>query len=401
MTKNMQKIVLSITASILAAGGAQAYELNLGTNLPPVDFHGFASQGFLASSKYNYLGDSSRGSFRYTEAGINASFNPFDRTRVTAQGFLFDAGNAGEYHPFLDYASIEYTFNDKIGLRAGRIRKPSGIYNDIQDIDLARTFVLLPQGIYDARFRDLSCSLDGAEAFGDVPLSKAGSLGYAVYFGYAHAASDSGLAKLIDNSLAPGGITSFDDLPEVGYQLWWNTPVDGLRLGASFCDVINFNYDFNEPTGFPPPNNSLPLRAEAEIPIQTYSAEYVWKNWTFQAEYYHLSVSQDTMSPFGKSHSYSFDDAWYADASYRFNKWLEVGGYYTEDYSNGTAASNTSDGAQKDAALSFRFDPTSWWVFKVEGHYIRGTALLDDNASNPTRNNDGWFMLAVKTTFSF
>lgn len=397
--QSSHKLVLSITASILAACGAQGYELNLGTNLPPVDFHGFVSQGFLDSSKYNYLGDTTRGSFRYTEAGVNASFNPFARTRITAQGFMFDAGNAGDYHPFLDYASIEYTFNDYVGLRVGRIRKPSGIYNAIQDIDLARTWVLLPQGIYDARFRDLSCSVDGGDLFGDASLSKAGSLSYELYAGYAHAAADSGLGKLIDNSLGAATITSFDDLPEAGYQFWWNTPLDGLRFGAAFCDVINFNYDFAFPSAYGLP----PFRAEANIPIQTYSVEYLWKDWTFQAEYYNVQVSQDTISSFGTSHSFSSDDSWYGGVSYRANQWLEVGGYYMEYYQNGapTAGSFPSDSSQKDAALTFRFDPTSWWVFKVEGHYIRGTALLDDNASNPVRNGDGWFMLAVKTTFSF
>lgn len=397
LDKRTHKVILALTASILAAGGAQAYELNLGTNLPPVDFHGFLSQGFLYSSDYNYLGDTTRGSFRYTETGINASFNPFARTRITAQGFMFDTGNAGDYHPFLDYASIEYTFNDEIGLRAGRIRKPSGIYNAIQDIDLARTWVILPQGIYDGRFRDLSCSLDGGEAFGNVSLSKVGSLSYEVYAGYAHADADSGLGKYINNSLGGASITSFDDIPEAGFQFWWNTPIDGLRFGASLCEVIAFNYNFAYPPGFGIP----PLHAESSLPIQTYSAEYLWKNWTFQAEYYNLQVSQDTSSPFGTTHTFSSDDAWYAGASYRFNKWLEVGGYYTEYYANGSTLAAASDGSQKDAALSFRFDPTSWWVFKVEGHYIRGTALLGDNASNPTRNDNGWFMLALKTTFSF
>ena len=62
----------------------------LGTNMPPLDFHGFASQGFLATSKYNYLDtDTKKGSFRYTEAGLNVSMNPFPRTRITAQGFLY------------------------------------------------------------------------------------------------------------------------------------------------------------------------------------------------------------------------------------------------------------------------------------------------------------------------
>ncbi len=75
-------------------------------------------------------------------------------------------------------------------------------------------------------------------------------------------------------------------------------------------------------------------------------------------------------------------------------------GYYTEYYEN-APITVASDGSQKDLALSFRFDPKPWWVLKVEGHYIRGTALLDDNADNPVRNDDGWFMLLVKTTVSF
>src|SRR3954466_8799332 len=74
----------------------RAVDLNLGTNLPPLTFHGFVSQGFLASTKYNYLdSDSKNGSFRFTEAGLNVSMNPFPRTHSTAQGFLFDVGHVG------------------------------------------------------------------------------------------------------------------------------------------------------------------------------------------------------------------------------------------------------------------------------------------------------------------
>jgi hypothetical protein len=37
----------------------------------------------------------------------------------------------------------------------------------------------------------------------------------------------------------------------------------------------------------------------------------------------------------------------------------------------------------------------------VEGHYIRGTGLLQDNAHNPNQDSSGWFMLALKTSVSF
>jgi hypothetical protein len=387
----------------LAACRLEAADLNLfGTNMPPLDFHGFVSQGFLATTKYNYLGDNTKdGSFKFTEAGLNVSMNPFPRTHITVQGFLYGVGDYGKYQPFLDYASIDYTFNDYIGVRGGRIRRPAGIYNDIQDVDLARTFVLLPQGVYNATFRDLTCSLDGGELFGNVPLSKAGALSYEAYAGYVTITTDDGVANLINNSLNGGKTTSFEPLLVTGYQFWWSTPVEGLRFGAAFDYGFNLDYGFQVPTGAPPPFPAMiSLSAKGATIVQQYSAEYLWKNWTFQAEYCNSQDSQDTTSPAGTTHSFGSNYSWYGSTAYRFNKWLEVGGYYGEYYASGAHAV-AADGYQKDLALSFRFDPKPWWVLKVEGHYIRGTALLDDNANNPVRNDDDWFMLMVKTTFSF
>jgi len=375
----------------------------MGTNMPAMDFHGFASQGFLYSDKYNYLdNDTKNGSFRFTEAGLNASINPFSRTRITAQGFLFDVGDVGKYKPVLDYASIDYTFNDYLGVRGGRIRRPQGIYNQVVDVDLARTSVLLPQGLYDARWRDFYASLDGGEIFGSLPLSKAGSLSYEAYLGYASPSTEGGVGHVIRNSLPPG--SSVDGLSSpltVGEQIWWNTPLDGLRAGVGWQHAFNFTQDLtvNLP---PPPFGPGPIKAhaDADVDVAQLSLDYAWRHWTFQAEYQRMWYSANSGG------GGFVDDSWYAGAAYRFNKWFEAGTYYTEAYGNvhdrdGATLAVPSDGYQKDLALSLRFDPTSWWVVKVEGHYIHGTSLLADNAANPLRNNDGWFMLALKTTFSF
>ncbi len=400
-TKNStHKLALSITASILAACGAQGYELNLGTNIPPVDFHGFLSQGFLYSSDYNYLGDTTRGSFKFTEMGINASMNPFPRTRIAVQGFDFDVGNVGEYHPFLDYALAEYTFNDFIGVRGGRIRRPSGIYNAIQDIDLARTSILLPQGIYDSRWRDFSCSIDGGELFGSVSLSKAGSLSYEAYAGFVNMSDDGGVARSLQDGLMGTGLTfgGIDQCEIYGGQLWYNTPVDGLRFGLSGGYLPDFGYKIGE-------GPVTTIHAVSNIPFGQASVEYLYNAWTFQAEYYTYTVSGNQyVGSFTVpgSHSNSQKEAWYASAAYRFNKWFETGVYYTEDYEN-TDHTGDSQDYQKDAALSLRFDPKDWWVFKIEGHAIHGTGLLQDSASNPVAGQDDrvWFMLAVKSTVSF
>ncbi len=409
MTSNnsTHKLALAITASILAACGAQGYELNLGTNLPPVDFHGFASQGFLDSSKYNYLGDTTRGSFKYTEAAINASFNPFPRTHIAAQGFLFDVGNVGEYHPALDYASVDYTFCDEFGIRAGQIRRPAGIYNSIQDIDLARTSILLPQGMYDARYRDFSGSIQGGSLYGAIDLRKAGSFTYELYGGWVSLSDDGGLARQLGDIFRtpPTQYVDVNGFPEAGLQVWWNTPVDGLRAGFSFLDALGFSYDYN--VNVPPQFGGGSYRGVTYAPELQYSLEYVWKSWTFQAEYKYSDYYSNTRAngTFGPD-THSATDTWYANVDYRFTDWFQAGVYYTEDYANvanrdGAGTAVPSDAYQKDAALSFRFDPTSWWVFKIEGHYIRGTALLEDSASNPNRGGGAWYMLAVKSTFSF
>jgi hypothetical protein len=390
--KKIRRLASVLLLAAISVGQLEAYELNLGTNLPPVDFHGFFSQGFLSSSDYNYLGDSSRGSFLFTEAGLNASFNPFPRTRIAVQGFTYDVGDAGQYDFVLDYALAEYTFNDYFGIRAGRIRRPQGIYNDIQDVDVARTFVLLPQGMYDARWRDFYVSLDGGEFFGTIPLKQAGSVSYEIYAGIIHPSMDGGFALDLRSGLPPFiHLDSIVPADWFGGQLWWNTPVDGLRFGVSggFLPATKFNSTIQTPGGPVHPDN------RSDVAFQQYSAEYLWRAWTFQSEFYF-----DNIYPAAAGMSDTHNLTWYGSAAYRFNKWFEAGGYYTEYYGD-THQSGNSLLYQKDAALALRFDATDWWTFKIEGHYIRGTGLLQDNADNPVQNDNGWWMLAVKTTFTF
>lgn len=391
---NKFKIKLSaLLVTALATGATHAYDLNLGKD-QIISFHGFLSQGYLASSEYNYLAPNTTdgGSFEFTEIGVNASYSPFSRTRIAVQGFMFDVGDVGNFEPLLDYASLEYSFADEIGFRGGRIRKPGGIYNHIQDLDLARTSVLLPQGIYDVRWRDFSTSLDGAELFGNISMNKAGSLSYEVFAGYMRLSDEGGIATLLNNSFAPfGTLNSLDSFLNTGVQLWWNTPIEGLRIGGYVANAFEFAYDY---TIF-----GLPARSESDAFSTQFSLEYLWKSWTFQAEYYTLALDgSDTL----QGPSVSHQDAWYAGAAYRFNSWLEVGSYYTQFYTSQGERNGPNDTFQKDLALSFRFDVKDWWIVKLEGHWLQGTALLRDNVANPPpHSKEDWFMFAAKTTFSF
>jgi hypothetical protein len=394
--KIIKRLTFLLVLLAVAAGRLEAWEMNLGKDLPSLDFHGFASQGFLYSGKYNYLGKSSQGSFKFTEVGLNVSFNPFPRTRIAAQGFSYDVGPAGEYDVVLDYALAEYTFNDYFGIRAGRIRKPEGIYNDIQDVDVARTFVLLPQGMYNARWRDFYVSMDGGEIFGTIPLNLAGTLSYEFYYGIENPKLNGGLS-LQKANLPPYSPLIALNSPEIGGgQIWWNTPLAGLRAGVA----LNYVRDLTFTVANGRQSDGSPF-------TQHYSLEYIWKSWTFQAEYLRFKINYDNTGGGARPSTKLIEpDTWYVSAAYRFNKRFEAGTYYTEYYADvhnrsGTGLQFPSDAAQKDAALALRFDITDRWIFKVEGHYIMGTAQLLDNSNNRSRSDDGWWMVALKTTISF
>ena len=211
---------------------------------------------------------------------------------------------------------------------------------------------------------------------------------------------DGGLA-LQKANLPPNWPLVWINAPEMaGEQLWWNTPLNGLRAGVALNKVWNLSFR----TEIRPGHERLSVGSPF---TQRYSLEYLWNSWTFQAEYLRYII--DYLNTGGgppPSTKHLEPDSWYVGAAYRFNKWFETGGYYTEYYAdannrNGAGLPMRSDAYQKDAALSFRFDPTDWWIFKIEGHYIRGTAQLFDNLDNPSRNDDGWWMLAVKSTISF
>ena len=200
-----------------------------------------------------------------------------------------------------------------------------------------------------------------------------------------------------------------DDTPTFGAQVWYNTPIDGLRIGANVTYMDGFGFTGSSITPIPVAlDEYVPGYVHSQtignVLFQQFSLEYLWRNWTFQAEYYtyhytgwsHIHINVPSINTTIPKLQASNDnpDTWYAAVSHRFNKHLELGTYYTMWEDQGLF--------QNDLALCLRLDIKDWWVFKVEGHYIEGTGLLRDQADNPhVDNNSGWFMLAVKTTFSF
>jgi hypothetical protein len=207
-------------------------------------FGGFASQGFLATDHYNYLADTDGGTFEFTELALNATVSPFARTRVSGQLFAYDLGAFGDFEPMVDYLFLDYQAFESWGVRVGRIKRPSGIYNDIMDVDAARVQVFAPLSIYDPRYRDFYVTLDGVSFYGTRSAGDFGSFDWTIYGGVIHLDKDSGVgataATLVSRSSmnAAASVEELETDHVYGGQLWFNANA-GYRLGYSFYHIDN------------------------------------------------------------------------------------------------------------------------------------------------------------------
>src|ERR1051325_505040 len=83
-----------------------------------VEFHGFASQGFVHTDRNNWLTmqTSNFGSGEFTDFGINASVQITDRFRIGAQLYDRNLGALGKWYPSLDWGFADYRFKPWMGI---------------------------------------------------------------------------------------------------------------------------------------------------------------------------------------------------------------------------------------------------------------------------------------------
>jgi hypothetical protein len=381
-------LLAALGAVVLAQRPAASAELGLPGQLPSLDVHGFISQGFLLTSANDYLADSSRGSFEFSEVGLNFTLPATDRLTLGVQLFSRKLGPLGDYRATLDWYYLDYHWRDWLGIRAGRVKLPFGLYNDVSDVDSARTAVLLPPSIYPAQNRDFLLAQTGVEAYGYTRLGPAGALDYRLYAG----------TIFLDVKPQPGSPFTVVNLnvPYVaGGRVQW-LPIDGLRLGGSL-QFLRLETDLLTP----PASAPVALRIPATLWVA--SAEYTVHDLVFAAEYSRWLVKTETSNPSLFPQASTTSERAYVLASYRLNPWLQAGTYYSRlvpDVDRRTFPA----GIQHDVALTLRFDVNRYWLIKAEGHYMRGTAGLSSslNGNRPlSALTPDWALFAVKTTAYF
>lgn len=376
-------IIALITTLFGIIGNAAAWEMN------KVKIHGFISQGFLMTDQNDfYYAQTSDGTFQFNEMGINFASELSDNLRVGVQFLSRDLGELGNNEVTVDWAFGDYRHRNWLGIRAGKIKRPFGLYNRIRDIDAARTNIFLPLMVYDDIPRETYLATTGVGIYGYLP----GGISYEAQYGTVQMDTDGGAARNMAN-ISQNRISDIKADESYTAYAEWETPLEGLTLAGTVFD-------------YPATTAKIP-QGEMKFTATFYlaSAAYSRGKFSFAAEYRYTPykyVINDTFTMIDQT-----AESWYASVSYRLADWFTLGAYYGELYINKDDR-NGDDSKKiglprasvwrKDLALTTRFDINDYWIFKLEGHLMNGLAQV---TSPLNQASEDWFLFAAKLTFTF
>jgi len=334
--------------------------------------HGYATQGFLYTNQNSWNGtDSENGSAAWTEAVVNLSAQPVEKLRIGVQARYFLLGDYGNQIS-LDWAQWDYRVSERFGIRAGKVKTPTGLWNETQDIDPAHLWALMPQSIYPIASRDSLLSHYGGVVYGTISLGERSKLEYRGFGGTRIISGDDSVFQpLRDQGMSvPNGIRG----PIYGVALHWQTPVPGLMVGAS--------EDVEQPAGEITVGPLQGKISSARIVSPDFFAKYERGRVMVAGEYDRTPVSS-TIKLAGLPAIPDPIDyrAFYFMGSYKLSSKLSSGAYYSSFINRSAPVSNSR--FQKDWTVAARYDFNPYLYAKAEQHFIDGTALGFNASDNP------------------
>jgi hypothetical protein len=372
-------LVASTCAGLSAADWAT--DINL-------EVHGFASFGYLQTGENNWMAaDTTDGTTEMVEAALTTIARPGEGWRLGAQLFLRDFGDYDNGKPQLDWAYIDRRFSDAFGLQAGRVKIPFGLYNEIWDVDAARTPVFLPRSIYDQRLRDLFLATDGGKAYGC-----SGDWEYAVYLGDKHIDEEAGFGRYFEL-----GTHFAADRIEVDYttggMVTWHSPI-GLDCSLSYFRIEGLDVHGIQPA------MAIENRLKIDYRLLVASLQYDLGDWSLAAEGSSIRGRGSIAVPALAFHDDYEDDrlAAYLSATWHLRPDLDL--YLAQEYARLDYNQLSRVYDEWSSVLAVAYRPHDQLTLKAELQYIDGevTPLTQEN---PDGLRGHWWIFALKTTVDF
>lgn len=376
------------SAAVLLLLSSVAAEEDLAERLR-LETHGFASFGWLQTWGNDWLGETRNGTTQFHEAALNAVARPIERLRIGAQGFARDLGRYDNSRVVLDWAYADWRAADGFGVRAGRVKIPTGLWNDLLDVDAGRTPAFLPVSLYAVRARDLFLTVDGGLVYGFAEAGGAGSLEWSLFAGDKRIADASGTAAVFTDFGFGAPVTDVETGLAWGGMLHWHTPLEGLgvRLTCAALRDLEMRGDFAGATA---------RTRFDDYGIGVASLVYDVHRFTFAAEgsRYHGRGALAIDGLPGRTRLRDDSSAGYVSATWRQRPWLEW-------YLAGEGVFPDPGGEptwRAVAACAVR--PLPRWSIKAEVQQVDGTGGLTAT-DNPDGLDRRWQVLALKTTVDF
>ncbi len=428
MTKRFRSLSALTLASVASAGTASAIDAG------GIAIHGSLSATGAYSGDYDYNGETADGfDFNVKEITLNGAYRFENGIRIATQLYAYDL--AGYKDIALDFATLDYSFNEQVGVRVGRNKLPVGFYGEVQDLDQIRTFASLPLNFYPRALRPFTAGYNGGGLYGTFALGKGGSLEYQAFYGWLeNIAGDAPYAQGISD-LTEADLLDLDNI--YGGSVIWNAPVEGLRFGytINFVPDVQLLAHVQTRAGLAEVGSSFASiaamidlgfgagtwdysglfagsRSTAELDVVTHvaSAEYTHNKWVFAAEYRKMETD-GTSSIFASAPLNvvnapveSAEEHWYVQATYQATDKLGLGVYYAQsDFDpKDKDAGDDKFTTINDLALGASYAITGNWMIKVEGHALDGLGRLNHAGDrNLGATDPKWSYFVVKTTFSF
>jgi hypothetical protein len=335
-----------------------------------VQAHGFGTQGYVKTNDNNWLtmNTSGSGSGVFTDAGLNLGSQITSKLRVGGQVYSRKLGALGDWHPSLDWGMADYRVKPWLGFRGGKVKTVLGLYNDVQDLDFANTYALLPQSVYPIDMRDAMIAHEGGDVYGRQRLPhNLGAIAYTAYGGRRSDSMSSGYPYEL-KSAASIYLTSYGG-PVFGGDLRWNTPVKNLKLGISRQNERIKGLGKFE--GAP-----YAERSRHDWTNQFYG-QYTANRWHAESEY--KRYYRDQIASYGTPGAFDVIQdvrGWYVGGGFTVSKWLEGGSYFSHyrDIYGGGLPIVYADAATKDLdkVVTAKFTINRFTTVKVEGHFMDG-----------------------------
>jgi hypothetical protein len=340
--------------------------------LDRLTFHAYVNQAYAISDHHQVFGIPTGGTTDYRTVAIQFRYalTKADTILVQLGNFRYGDSPINKLHSDveLEFGFYQHVFADSTTVQAGKMPLPLGIYNEIRDVGTLLPFYAPPTNMYLETFS--SRNLEGLMVSRSFARSSAWSVDADLY---------GGGWRLPEERQATGVLADSRTENAIGTEVWLNTPLSGLRLGAGYCH-------FDAKKGL------FQVKTLDPHWLVHASVDASFEGFYFRSELIE-SRTPDRLAPRLVAPKLTYR-AYYGQAGVNLTPQFSVNlqaDFSAVDIGLGAGYSDLN----VDYALSLVYKLRPNLVVKVEGHRNRGSMVELEPSTNRTRTNYGIASLAA------